>query len=221
MSLKSKKSEQGDATRDALIAVARELFGEQGYAATSLTAIVSQAEVTKGAFYHHFSSKAEIFLHVFEQVKQELSRAAFIIHRDYTDFTGNEEQPAAKLPFKDLTAESNDEVWHTLKQLCRKYIELHTDSKVRRIVLLDARSVLTWDDWRRVENKYGAVILRADLRRAMNRGLIKKLPLTTLATILTGALNEACVLVANAEDHATTYQEAVTIMDHFLEGIRL
>ncbi|MGJ3237065.1 MAG: hypothetical protein ACFE0Q_00010 [Anaerolineae bacterium] len=55
-------------------------------------------------------------------------------------------------------------------------------------LLLDARSVLTWDDWRSVENKYGAVILRADLRRAINRVLIKKLPLTTLATILTSAL---------------------------------
>lgn len=220
MSRKSKKVEQGDATREALLVAARALFGEKGYAETSLTAIVRLADVTKGAFYHHFSSKEEIFLQVFERVKKELSRAAFIVHQDYSDVPDHEKQRADLPPIKDLTREDNAEVWQTLLMLCRKYIEFHTDASVRRIVLLDARAILTWEDWRRVEEKYGVVTLRADLRRAMNRRIIKELPLTTLATILTGALNEACMMVANAENQAEALNEAVVIMEHFLEGLR-
>lgn len=200
---KSKKVEQGKATRETLLLAARKLFGTQGYAATSLDEIVQAADVTKGAFYHHFSCKEEIFLRVFEAVKKELSRAAFVLDIDV------------------ILDQDNDEVWRDLLDRCRMFIELHTDPEVRRIVLLDARSVLTWDDWRKIENEYGVVMLRADLRRAMNRGIIKPLPLSALAMILTGALNEACMLVANAEDHTKALNEALAIIEQFLDGLRV
>lgn len=199
---KSKKVEHGKATRETLLLAARKLFGTQGYTATSLDEVVQAADVTNGAFYHHFSRKEEIFLRVFEAVKKELSRAAFVIDIDV------------------ILDQDNAEVWRDLLERCRMFIELHTDPEVRRIVLLDARSVLTWDDWRKIENEYGVVMLRADLRRAMNRGIIKPLPLNALAMILTGALNKACILVANAEDYTKALNEALAIIEQFLDGLR-
>src|SRR6056297_3619262 len=84
----SKRVEQGDATRALLVTAARRLFGQHGYAATSLQGIVAAAEVTKGAFYHHFASKQEIFLAVFEQVQREIGREAFVVHLDHETASG-------------------------------------------------------------------------------------------------------------------------------------
>lgn len=215
----SKKIAQGNATRAALLSAARELFARDGYAATSIDDIVARAGVTKGAFYHHFGGKEELFLRVFETVKKELSRAAFMIHRDY-DARGEVDGKRPPLRGEAVAAQDDEAVWSDLRTRCRRYIELHTDPAVRRIVLVDARWVATWDELQRIENDYGAVVLRADLRRAMQRGLIGRLPLRSLALILTGALDQACMLVANAEDREGMVDEAVGVVEELVDGLR-
>ncbi len=198
MQSKSKKIEQGDATREALLLAARELFGMRGYTETSLDEIVRTAGVTKGALYHHFAGKEELFRCAFELVKKELS---YQVH--------------------PLTVGQDDaELWLDLLARCRRFIEAHTDPRVHRIVLLDARSVLTWAEWHKIENEYGVVMLRAGLRRAINRRIIQPLPLHALTMILTGALNEACMLVANAADRTSALDEASAIIEQLLEGLR-
>ncbi len=213
----SKKEAQGQVTRDALLSAAREEFGAQGYADTAVDEIVRRAGVTKGAFYHHFSGKEELFLRVFEDVKKELSRGAFIVHVEHEPFIKSEPQ-TRKL--KRFSEQSNTEVWHELLERCRLYIEYHLDPRVRRIVLIDAHWVLSWDERQRIESEYGIVLLRADLRRAMHRGIIQKLPLRVLAIILVGALNEACLLIVNASNPGTALDEAITIIESLLEGLR-
>ncbi len=198
MQSKSKKIEQGDATREALLLAARELFGARGYADTSLDEIVRSAGVTKGALYHHFASKEELFRCVFELVKKELSYQAF----------------------PQRFGQVDAEIWLDLLDRCRRFIAVHTDPRVQRIVLLDARSVLTWAEWHKVENAYGVVMLRFGLRRAINRGIIQPQPLHALTMILTGALNEACMLVANAADRTGALDEASAIIEQLLEGLR-
>jgi len=220
MATRSKRVEQGNATRAELLRVALELFGKRGYAETSLDAIVQAAGITKGAFYHHFSGKEEIFLRVFEMVKKELSRATFITHQEYISSLVNDKREPGKAPFRFTSEQDSDEVWRDLLDRCRRYIEVHTDPQVRRIVLVDARSVLKWDDWHKIENEYGVVILRANLRRAMVHGLIKQLPLVTLANMLAGALNEACMLVAHSQDPQQALDEATLIIEQLLTGIR-
>lgn len=90
--------------------------------------------------------------------------------------------------------------------------------EVRRIVLFDARSVLSHEDWRKVDSQWGAVILRAAFRRAMNRGIIVPLPLDPLAMIVTGALAEACLVVANSDDPASARAEALSVIELLLQG---
>ena len=67
------KAVKAEATRQALIRAARELFGEQGYAATSVDEIARQAGVTKGALYHHFRDKDDLFRAVVEDVKRDVT----------------------------------------------------------------------------------------------------------------------------------------------------
>lgn len=186
---------QGEATREGLVAAARSLFGMQGYAETSLDSIAAAAGVTKGALYHHFAGKEELFLVVFEEVKRELSSRLTVV-----------------LPDPDL--------WRGILAGCRTYIEAHTDPEVQRIVLLDARSVLSHDAWRRVDSEWGAVMFRGAFRRAVNRGIIVPLPLNTLAMIVTGALAEACLLVANSDDPDSSKAESLAVIEQLLHGLR-
>ena len=152
--------------------------------------------VTKGALYHHFTGKEELFRVVFESVKQELSRAV-------------------------ADAQMPPSPWESLLAGCRTFIEVHTDPAVQRIVLLDARAVLSWEAWRDVDRQWGTVILRAGLRRGMIRGILEPQPLNSLAAILSGALTEACMLVANADDPATARTEATAIVERLLQGLRV
>ncbi|MFW5966728.1 MAG: TetR family transcriptional regulator [Persicimonas sp.] len=214
----SGKAEQGAATRDALLTSAREAFAEHGYAQTAVDDIVERADVTKGAFYHHFSGKKEIFVRVFEEVKKELSRAAFVTHVDHEPFGASEER---RRRLNRFVEQDNDEVWVQLVERCRRYVELHTAPEFRRITLDDARGVLTWSERQRVESEYGVVLLRADLRRAMRRGILRQLPLRELSVILTGALNEACLLIAHAEDNEDTRENALAVLDEFLNALRV
>jgi AcrR family transcriptional regulator len=191
----SLKVVQGEATREALLAAARDLFGTRGYSETSLDAIAATAGVTKGALYHHFSGKEELFQLVFEQVKRELSSQLRIVLRD-------------------------PDPWERLVAACRTYIEIHTDPAVQRIVLLDARSVLSHEAWRRVDSQWGAVMFRGAFRQAMNLGIVVDLPLNSLAMIVTGALAEACLVVANADDPDAARAEALAVIEQLLQGLR-
>ncbi len=154
---------QGDATRASLIKAARELFGQQGYVDTSIDEIVARAGVTKGAVYHHFDGKEDLFRAVFEQV-----------HREVTD------RAAAEFLGPDS--------WAALLNGCALWIDAHLDPSVRRIALQDARAVLGWDDVRGIENRFGAVALRGALRKAMHAGVLEAGPLRPLALLLMGAL---------------------------------
>jgi AcrR family transcriptional regulator len=195
MDVKSKKAQQGETTRRALIAVARKLFGDKGYAATSLDEIVAGAKVTKGAFYHHYSGKQALFAAVYEQVKLEVSDrfAVAFIEPD---------------PWKDLCAG------------CLAMLDAHLDPSVQRIVLHDAQAVLDADTIRRVDARYGAVVLRGALRRSIRAGIIRPLPLKTLALMLTGAILEGCMAIADSDDPVQAREDTGHVLTALLEGLR-
>jgi AcrR family transcriptional regulator len=193
----SAASRTGDstATRTALLKAARQLFGEQGYAATSVEEVVAAAGVTKGALYHHFGDKADLFRAVYEQVKREVTEAVVEVY--------NWPDP-----------------WESLTVGCRNWIDAHLDPAVRRIVLQDARAVLGWETLRDLENRYGAVALRGALRKSMTAGGLEATPLRPLALMLIGALAEACLYVADADDPVAARAEVDGIINRILTSFR-
>ncbi len=195
MDVKNKKAQQGEATRHALLAAACKLFGEHGYAATSIDDVAHAANVTKGAFYHHYAGKQELFAGVYEQVKREVSErvAAAFLEPD---------------PWVDLCAG------------CQAMLDAHLDPRVRRIVLQDAQAVLDADTIRRVDTRYGAVVLRGALRRAVRAGVVRPLPLKILALMLTGAILEGCMAIADSDEQATARKDTGTVLTSLLEGLR-
>ncbi len=196
MNVKSRKVQQGEATRQALLEAARALFGERGYAATPLDEITDAAKVTKGALYHHFDGKQGLFAAVYEQVKREVSERA-------------------------ATAFLEPDPWADLCAGCEAMLDAHLDPPVRRIVLHDAQAVLDADTIRRVENRYGAVVLRGALRRSIRAGVIQPLPLKTLALMLTGAILEGCMAIAHADEQGQAREDVGEVLTSLLEGLRL
>src|SRR5919198_2496978 len=70
-----RKAEQSETTRKALLDAARELFAERGYTAVSTEEIVQRAGVTRGALYHHFRDKQDLFRAVYEQLETDVVAA--------------------------------------------------------------------------------------------------------------------------------------------------
>jgi AcrR family transcriptional regulator len=193
-SRRSSRSEQGTTTRTSLLRTARELFGEKGFAETSLDEIVANAGVTKGALYHHFNGKEDLFAAVFEEVQKEVS------DRVVTEFL-------------------RPDPWEALQLGCDLWIDAHLDPSVQRIAMRDARAVLGWETVRTVESRYGAVPLRGVLRRTKVNGLIGSLPLRPLALMIMGTLTEACFYVADADDREVARDEVRGLVEQMLSGL--
>ena len=190
------KAEQADATRTALSAAARQLFTERGYAATSTTEIVERAGVTRGALYHHFAAKDELFRAVFEQLEGEVTE--HVAHQALT----------------------SDDPLEQLRRGTRAYLDACIDPAVQRVVLLDGPSVLGWETWQEIEQRYGYGLVLAGVEAAIGAGLISAQPVEPLAHVLFGALTEAGMVVARADEPRTARADMEAAMDRLLDGLR-
>lgn len=188
-----------DITRRSLIEAARHLFGEQGYAATSVDEVVRSAGVTKGALYHHFRDKDDLFRAVVEEVKREV-----------TDVVGE----------AFLNAAAEPDPLATVLNGSLAFIDAHLDPAVQRTTILDARAVLDASTRRALDNRYEVALVRGAFRRAMRLGAIERQPLPPLAHIVCGALFEACALIAEAEDKEAARREVREVIKRLLEGLR-
>ena len=190
------KAEQADATRTALSAAARQLFTERGYAATSTTEIVERAGVSRGALYHHFAAKDELFRAVFEQLEGEVTKHVA------------EEALTSTDPLEQL------------RRGTRAYLDACIDPAVQRVVLLDGPSVLGWETWQEIEQRYGYGLVVAGVEAAIAAGLIAAQPVEALAHALFGALTEAGMVVARAAEPRAARAEMEAAMDRLLDGLR-
>lgn len=186
-------------TRAALVAAGRELFGAQGYAATTVEEIARLAGVTKGALYHHFADKDDLFRAVVENVKGDVTTvvgAAF------------------------LEAATEPDALDTVTRGCLAYIDVHRDPAVQRITVLDARAVLDAATRRDLDARYEVAVIRGALRRAVRLGVIDPQPLGPLAHVIAGGLAEACALLAEAEDETAVREEIRSVVSRLLSGLR-
>lgn len=190
------KAEQSAGTRAALLAAGRELFGAQGYDATSAEQVAAKAGVTSGAVYYQFKDKRELFRAVFEDVERQLTVDMFGRARP--------ELP----PFEQF------------KHAIDVFLELSMDPAVRRIVLVDARAVLGWDEWHAVMAAYGLGVVRAGLANLIAAGAIPEQTIEPMANILLGAISEAAIVIAFAEDQDAARQASSRALGRLLESLR-
>jgi AcrR family transcriptional regulator len=187
---------RGKATRGALIDAARELFAERGYAAVGTEQIVARGGVTRGALYHHFRDKKDLFRAVHEQLEEGL--VASVGER----------------------IAGIDDPWELLVTGLRAFLDACTDPALMRISLLDAPGVLGWAEWREIDARHGLGLVSFGLRNAMDRGLFREQDVRPLAHLLIGAMTEAAMVIANASDHEAARREVEPPLLALLDGLR-
>jgi AcrR family transcriptional regulator len=161
--------------------------------------IVRTAGVTKGAMYHHFRDKDELFRAVLEEVK--------------VDVTG-----VAATTFVEIAAAGDG--MRTVLEGCFALIDASVDPRVQQITVLDARSVLDISARRDVDARYEVALLRGAFRSAMRAGSIREQPIAPLAHIVAGAIIEACAMIVEAEDKDAARAEAHHVITQLLQGLR-
>jgi AcrR family transcriptional regulator len=183
-------------TRERLVDVATELFAERGYGAVGTEEIVARAGVTRGALYHHFRDKQDLFRAVFERLEKGLVASIA------SQMAGVEDP------------------WDVLVTGVRAALDAATEPAVMRISLLDAPAVLGWREWRDIEARYGLGLVAAGLRNAMDQGVFREQEVMPLAHMLVGALSEASMLIADSADPASTRREVEPPLLALLAGLR-
>ena len=187
------------ATRAALIAAARHRFAQAGYHATGTNDLVALAGVTRGALYHHFRDKEQLFEAVFRQVAEELSAAA-----------GEAVRPLA------------DEPWRQLQEGLQAYLRLVAANKeAQRVLLLDGPAVFGWARWRELQSEYTFGHLVLMLERLIDLGLIERRPPRPLAQLMLAALYDAAMSIAHAAQPETARAEAGEALSALVRGLRL
>jgi AcrR family transcriptional regulator len=189
-----RRADRGQVTRQRLIEVATELFADRGYEATSIEAVLERAGVSRGSLYHHFSGKDRLFEAVVEAVHARVGEATLAA----------------------ATASGETEAHGLLKAAELAWIRLAGDPVVRRILLIDAPTVLGWRRWRDIEEQAGLGMLKEVLRQAADAGRVAAEHVDSFAHILLAAGNEMALVIALADDVPAAQASAEAAVDEFL-----
>lgn len=190
------QAERTEATTAALVDAARELFARDGYEATSLDAVAARAKVTKGAVYHHFEGKRQLFEAVFSREVQGMTT-----------------------PLATAYARKKDP-WEAFKAGCRAFVDECLDPGLQRIVLLDASAAIGWEGIRRLEAPL-LELMELAISRAAEAGRIAPRPPAPLAYFLFGAICEMAMIVARADDQKAAHREALAEIGRVLDGLAI
>ncbi|WP_051152443.1 TetR/AcrR family transcriptional regulator [Nocardia niigatensis] len=195
-----RQAERSESTRANLMAAARELFAERGYASVSTPEIVERAGSSRGALYHQFKDKKDLFRAVYEQVQQEILQQVA--------------ETMAEAPPADPLA--------VLEAGLHNFLLSCVDPERVRITLIDAPSVLGWQEWRAVDEKYGLGLVVAGLESGIAAGVLRgDLDIRPLALMILSALGEAAMFIANAEDPETARAQTEPAVLALINGLRV
>jgi AcrR family transcriptional regulator len=186
-----------EATRADLIAAARKLFTEKSYAETGTPEIVVAAGVTRGALYHHFADKVELFAAAFEEVETQTTTRI----TDAVAAVGTTDPIAA------------------MQAGAAAFLDICTEPEMARIMLLDAPSVLGWQRWSEISNQHNMGLVQALLNQAIELGRVAAQPVPPLAHTLLGALREAALYLARADDHPVARTEVGAVIEQFIRAL--
>ncbi len=197
-----KKAEQSEATRAVLLQAARELFTERGYADTGTEDIAQRAGVTRGALYYQFRDKPGLFRAVLEDLNLNISTQVV------SAMQANQEEPG--------------DLWDLLVNAGREvYLDACLDPAFQRIVLIEAATVLGWEEKCAEDEKYGLGIIRGMVHALLEAGLIAPQPVEPLAHLVLSAITDAAMYIARADDIPAARKEMGASLERLFSGLRV
>lgn len=189
------RTQQREETRRVLLTQSRRLFAAKGYAAVGLSEIVAASGVTKGALYHHFDSKTELFKAVLTQVQEEVGAQVA------------------------TAADAEPDPWTQLTTGCAAFLRACADPLVQRIMLIDGPAVLGWHEWRAMDEANSERHLHEALQSLIDAGILPRQPVAPLTQLLSGAMNEAALWLATTAD-PDALPDTIAALDRLLAGLR-
>jgi AcrR family transcriptional regulator len=191
----SLRAEQVAQTRAALVAAGRQLFGQRGFADTSVEEVARQARVTTGALYHHFPTKAAVFEAVFEQVHMDImaaSGAAATGARDEVEF---------------------------LARAFESFLDAILEPAAQRILITDAPAVLGLARFTELDERFAFTAIAERLRAAHDAGRLRVDDPGTMARLFLGALTRGSMLIAASDQPRATRDEVARAARALLQGL--
>lgn len=185
------------ATRAALVAAARALFAEHGYADVPTDAIAVAAGVTRGALYHQFADKTALFEAVLSAVEADI---------------------AGRLAGEVAAAGISDPV-EALRHATRTWLDICVEPEIHRIALIDGPSVLGWTHWRQVCYRHVLGLVSALVAQGIEAGQIRPQPVMPLAHVFMGAGDEAALYVAEAADQSQARAQMADVLDQLIQSL--
>jgi AcrR family transcriptional regulator len=193
--VRSRREEYAEATYEALLDSASACFFENGFGATSLDHVAHQARVTKGAIYHHFTSKRELFLAVLER-QQEHSVGSVT-----------------------LAGETASDAWTGIVAAIDAFLETISDPIYRRLCWVEGPSALGFEEWWACGERYEIEVIRRLLRRAAEAGVLVVEDLDMLAHVLFGAVTAGVLGMARSSEPTIERQRFRAVMLAVMAGL--
>jgi AcrR family transcriptional regulator len=187
---------EAEETHADLVRAARALFTEKGFQNATLEEVAARAGVTRGAVYHHFADKRELFAAVFVELEREVDAAG----------KAAAGAAAASSPREAFLAG------------CRAYLGFAQRPDFHRIVLVDGPAALGPAGWHAADSHLGLPTLDAAVKALMAVGVIEPQPPRPLALLLFGALNEAGFALARGEPDVDV-ESALSALGRILDGL--
>jgi AcrR family transcriptional regulator len=197
MKVKKSRAARAEVTRDLLLRHARQLFNQKGYAEASTDELVRRARVTKGALYHHFTSKQELYQAVVEETERE------VVTR------------------MEAAAEACLDPRERLRTMCREYLDACLDHNLARILVIEAPVVLGWKAWCNIAQANEVAALAKRLSESVAPGNVDREPLETIAQVLLGALTTGARVIATAPDSVAARSQVDETIERLLRGLGL
>jgi AcrR family transcriptional regulator len=190
------QEERREATRNAVLVAAQMRFGSFGYSRVTVDEIAADAKVAKGAIYHHFPTKADLFEAVLQIAASKIL---------------SEVQATVMQQSNILTAMFAGN---------RAFFASCANPQFAQIFLKDGPAVLGWHRWREIDASLFGGMVRDGLFAAMELGIIVKRPINPLVHLILGAVTEAAIDCANSENFAETAEIYLEGLEAILNGLR-
>ncbi|MDP1857750.1 MAG: TetR/AcrR family transcriptional regulator [Gemmatimonadaceae bacterium] len=184
-----------EGSRTAILAAARQQFGERGYARTSLVDVSRAAHVTKGAVYHHFGSKEGLFRCVYDEVETESQ----VLVRTAVDFDQH--------PLEIIQA------------IVAAYLDVAMDPIVQRVTLVDAPAVLGPEPDGPLEQQQSYIDFRSFLEIAILGNHIKPVDPGAITRVIRGASTQAALYIAQADDQTEARVRIGEVLQVLIGGL--
>jgi AcrR family transcriptional regulator len=197
MQVRRTQEQRSAATQHALQSAARRLWGARGFAEVGTPEIAEAAGVTRGAMYHQYADKTALFVAVIEAVEAEVMERlqAIVIAA----------QPSTPAGALRIAADA--------------WLDIASEPDIRQLVLLDAPNVLGWNRFREISQRYAYGMTEQLLSAAIDAGEIHPLPVRTLGTVMLGALDEAAMCLAAAEDPVQEKANVRAVVHRLIDGL--